>query len=100
MTIRKVTKHVFETSDGKPFDVKGKAQAHQARLDIAELLDSAEYDGDFSFGENAASAIIDSLGAFAEIIRPLIRKPRGKAAAEVQADEYEAALAEAKGKAA
>jgi hypothetical protein len=92
MTIRKVTKHVFETSAGKPFDDKASAAKHQARLDLAEFFNVPALDG----GEGVADQIIDNLDAFAEIIRPLIKKPRGKASGEAQADDYEAAIAEAK----
>jgi hypothetical protein len=94
--MKRVTKHVYETSDGKPFDIKADAEKHEARLKIAEFFSGAEAEGDFSLGENAASHIIDNLDDFAEIIRPLIRKPRA-AKAEAKADEYEAKM---KGKAA
>lgn len=97
--MRKVTKHVFETSDGTAFDIKVDAEKHEARLSLAEPFDGSgiDWDDDFSQGEIAASAIIDNLDRFAEIIRPLIRKPR-KAKDEAKADEYEAAMK--KGKAA
>ena len=92
--MRKVTKHVFETSDGKAFDIKAEAERHQARLDLAGLFEASEFDGDSTFGENAASAIIDHLDHFAAVLRPLLRKPRA-ANAEATADDYEAQMGRA-----
>ena len=96
--MRKVTKHVFVTSDDKTFDIKEDAERHQARLDLAALFEASEFDGDFTFGENAASAIIDHLDHFAVVLRPLLRKPRD---AKATPEAYEAMLGEPKkGKAA
>ena len=95
--MKKITKHVFETSDGKAFDVKADAEKHEAGLGLEQFF------GDVCPTLESyliAEGILDNLDAFAEIIRPLIRKPR-KAKAEAQADSYQAAMAKpAKGKAA
>lgn len=88
--MKKITKHVFETSDGQAFDVKADAERHEVELNLAAFFGNSE-----TSGESIAETILDNLDAFAEIIRPLIRKPR-KAKAEAQADDYEAAMAEAK----
>ena len=97
--MRKVTKHVYETTAGKPFDIKEDAEKHQARLDLAGLFEASEFDGDFTFGENAASAVFDHFDKFAEVLRPLLRKPRA-AKAEATADEYEAQMGATPGMAA
>lgn len=83
--MKKITKHVYETSDGKPFDIKADAEKHEAGLELAAFFDSKVE------GIEVAGQILDNLDAFAEIIRPLIRKPRG-ARAEAQADDYEAEM--------
>ena len=90
--MKKVTKHIFETSDGKPFDIKADAEKHEAGLSLAAFFGDDAPDID---GHEVAAHIIDDLDRFAEIIRPLIRKPRA-AKAEAQADDYEAQMAEAK----
>lgn len=84
--MKKVTKHVYETSDGKPFDIKVDAEKHEAGLSFA-----AFFGGDQHNGPEIAKSIMADLDAFAEIIRPLIRKPRA-AKAEAQADDYEAEM--------
>ena len=81
--------------DGKIYYSKAEAEGAQARLNLAEFFGGPDHNG-----PEVAKSIFDNLDAFAEIIRPLIRKPR-TAKAEVQADEYEAAIAgPKKGKAA
>jgi hypothetical protein len=95
--MKKITKHVFVTSDGKPFDIKVDAEKHEAGLDLVQFfLGTKHFHGLEQEAKDAVSAILDNLDDFAEIIRPLIRKPRG-ARAEAQADDYEA---EMKGRAA
>jgi hypothetical protein len=88
--MKKITKHVYETSDGKAFDIKADAEKHEGYLSLGKFFEE--------FGDAApAQVIMLELNAFAEIIRPLIRKPRA-AKAEAQADDYEAQMK--KGKAA
>ena len=96
--MRKVTKHVYETSDGKPFDIKADAEKHEAKLSLVKFFEDFGNDPSEEVTTTTAAAIIDNLDRFAEIIRPLIRKPR---AAKATPEEYEALLAEPrKGKAA
>ena len=91
--MKKVTKHVFETSDGKAFDVKAEAEKHECYIALEKFFEAhLSYDDEDGPGQaDTASAVVDNLDAFAEIIRPLIRKPRA-AKAEAQADDYEAAM--------
>lgn len=94
--MRKVTKHVYETSDGKAFDIKEDAIRHESGLTLADFLDEHfPASADCSPGTAMAEVILDNLDDFAKIIRPLIRKPR-TAKAEAQADEYEAAMKKGK----
>lgn len=82
--MKRVTKYVFETSDGKAFDIREEAERHESELSLAAFFSEDAELGDETL---ITGHIIDNLDRFAEIIRPMIRKPRGSKATVAEYEE-------------
>jgi hypothetical protein len=92
--MRKVTKHVWESDDGQAFDTKAEAEKHDARMALDKFFQPLGEDAEIDDYPLISTHILADLDRFAEIIRPLIRRPRA-AKAEAQADDYEAQMGQA-----
>ena len=68
---------VWNTTDGKSFDDKGKAERHQDELNLVSFFRSA-VDGDEATAIRVAQTIIDDPEGFRECAGVVLRKPRVK----------------------
>ena len=70
MTIRKT---IYQTSDGAVFDSADDAERYERKLALEEFFTGKGMD---VAADPVATAILDNLDAFGDIIRPMIKQRR------------------------